>query len=211
MQELEKLARLIEKGDTVSVKSITQELLEKGIAPSQIVKEGVIPSLEVVGQKYERGEYFLPELFMAGEAAKAVTDIIKPYFRGEGERGLGKIVIGTVFGDVHNLGKDLVASTLEGAGFQVINLGENVSSEQFVEAVKRENADIVAMSALITTTMLAMKDVLQSLNAGGIRRQVKVIVGGAPLDERFAKEIGADAYGRDPRDAVLKVRELLSK
>jgi len=167
--------------------------------------------MDVVGKKYESGEYFLPELFMAGEAAKVVTDIIKPYLGGEGEKGLGKVVIGTVFGDVHNVGKDLVASTLEGVGFRVINLGENVSSESFVEAAKRENADIVAISALITTTMLNMKEVIKALDSGGVRSRVKVMVGGAPLNESFAEEIGADAYGKDPREAVLKARKLLSK
>lgn len=211
MQELEKFAKLIEKGDTESVRSLTEELLARGITPSQIVEEGVVPGMEVVGQKYESGEYFLPELFMAGEAAKAVTDIMKPYLEGEGERGLGKVVIGTVFGDVHNVGKDLVASTLEAVGFEVVNLGENVPSEEFVEAAKREDADIVAISALITTTMLNMKDVIAALDSEGVRSKVRVMVGGAPLNESFAKEIGADAYGKDPKEAVLKARELLSR
>ncbi len=211
MQELEKFAKFVETGDAERVRSLTEELLAKGITPSRIVEEGVVPGMDAVGQKYESGEYFLPELFMAGEAAKVVTVIIKPYLKKEGAKALGTVVIGTVFGDVHNVGKDLVASTLEGVGFKVINLGENVSSEEFVEAAKREEADIVAMSALITTTMLAMKGVIKALNSGGIRSKVKVMVGGAPLDEKFAKEIGADAYGKDPREAVLKARELLSK
>jgi len=211
MQELEKFAKFIETGDVERVRSLTEELLAKGITPSRIVEEGVVPGMDVVGQKYESGEYFLPELFMAGEAAKVVTAIIKPYLKKEGAKALGTVVIGTVFGDVHNVGKDLVASTLEGVGFKVTNLGVNVPAETFVEAAKKENADIVAMSALITTTMLVMKDVIKALNSGGIRSKVKVMVGGAPLDEKFAKEIGADAYGKDPREAVLKARELLSK
>ena len=211
MQELEKFAKFIETGDVEKVRSLTEELLAKGITPSRIVEEGVVPGMDVVGQKYESGEYFLPELFMAGEAAKVVTAIIKPYLKKEGAKALGTVVIGTVFGDVHNVGKDLVASTLEGVGFKVTNLGVNVPAETFVEAAKKENADIVAMSALITTTMLNMKDVIKALNSGGIRSKVKVMVGGAPLDEKFAKEIGADAYGRDPRQAVLRARELLSK
>jgi len=211
MQELEKFAKFIETGDVERVRSLTEELLAKGITPSRIVEEGVVPGMDVVGQKYESGEYFLPELFMAGEAAKVVTAIIKPYLKKEGAKALGTVVIGTVFGDVHNVGKDLVASTLEGVGFKVTDLGVNVPAETFVEAAKKENADIVAMSALITTTMLNMKDVIKALNSGGIRSKVKVMVGGAPLDEKFAKEIGADAYGKDPREAVLKARELLSK
>jgi len=211
MQELEKFAKFIETGDVERVRSLTEELLAKGIIPSRIVEEGVVPGMDVVGQKYESGEYFLPELFMAGEAAKVVTAIIKPYLKKEGAKALGTVVIGTVFGDVHNVGKDLVASTLEGVGFKVTDLGVNVPAETFVEAAKKENADIVAMSALITTTMLNMKDVIKALNSGGIRSKVKVMVGGAPLDEKFAKEIGADAYGKDPRQAVLKARELLSK
>ena len=211
MQELEKFAKFIETGDVERVRSLTEELLAKGITPSRIVEEGVVPGMDVVGQKYESGEYFLPELFMAGEAAKVVTAIIKPYLKKEGAKALGTVVIGSVFGDVHNVGKDLVASTLEGVGFKVTDLGVNVPAETFVEAAKKENADIVAMSALITTTMLVMKDVIKALNSGGIRSKVKVMVGGAPLDEKFAKEIGADAYGKDPREAVLKARELLSK
>ena len=211
MQELEKFAKFIETGDVERVRSLTEELLAKGITPSRIVEEGVVPGMDIVGQKYESGEYFLPELFMAGEAAKVVTAIIKPYLKKEGAKALGTVVIGTVFGDVHNVGKDLVASTLEGVGFKVTDLGVNVPAETFVEAAKKENADIVAMSALITTTMLNMKDVIKALNSGGIRSKVKVMVGGAPLDEKFAKEIGADAYGKDPRQAVLKARELLSK
>lgn len=211
MQQLEKIAKLIEKGDIENVRSLTEELLAKGITSSQIVEEGVVPGMEVVGQKYESGEYFLPELFMAGEAGKVVTEIIKPYLKKEGAKGLGTVVIGTVFGDVHNVGKDLVASTLEGVGFRVINLGEDVASEEFVEATKREDAEIVAMSALITTTMLNMREVIKALDSAGVRSKVRVMVGGAPLNESFAKEIGADAYGKDPREAVLKARELLSK
>ncbi|MBT9132411.1 MAG: Methionine synthase [candidate division WS2 bacterium] len=211
MQELEKFAKFIETGDVERVRSLTEELLAKGITPSRIVEEGVAPGMDVVGQKYESGEYFLPELFMAGEAAKVVTAIIKPYLKKEGAKALGTVVIGSVFGDVHDVGKNLVASTLEGVGFKVTDLGTNVPSEEFVEAAKRENADIVAMSALITTTMLAMKDVIEALNSAGIRSKVMVMVGGAPLDEKFAKGIGADAYGKDPRQAVLKARELLSK
>jgi 5-methyltetrahydrofolate--homocysteine methyltransferase len=211
MQQLEKIAKLIEKGDIENVRSLTEELLAKGIAPSRIVEEGIVPGMDVVGQKYERGEYFLPELFMAGEAAKVVTGIIKPYLKKEGIKGLGTIVIGTVFGDVHDVGKNLVASTLESVGFKVTDLGTNVSPENFVEAAKREEADIVAMSALITTTMLNMREVIKALDSAGVRSKVRVMVGGAPLNESFAKEIGADAYGKDPKEAVLKARELLLK
>lgn len=211
MQELEKFAQLIEKGDVEGIKPLTEELLAKGVTPAQIVEQGVSPGMEVVGKKYESGEYFLPELFLAGEAGKAVTEILRPHLIKGGAKALGTVVIGTVFGDVHDVGKNLVASTLEGVGFNVINLGVNVSPEEFVEAAKRENAEIVAMSALISTTMLNMKDVMQALNSAGIRSQVKVMVGGAPLGVDFAREIGADAYGKDPRQAVSKARELLSK
>jgi len=211
MADLEEYAKFVEKGDVENVKALTEELLAKGTGPSQVVEKGIVPAMDAVGEKYESGEYFLPELFMAGEAAKVATDIIRPHLQKEGKKGLGKIVIGTVFGDVHNIGKDLIASTLEGVGFDVVNLGEDVSSESFVEAAKREGADIVAISALITTTMLNMKEVIKALDSGGGRGKVKVMVGGAPLNESFAEEIGADAYGKDPRDAVLKARELLSK
>ena len=211
MEKLERFAKLIEEGDVESVTALTEELLAEGVAPSKIVEEGVVPGMAVVGEKYDSGVYFLPELFVAGEAGKAVTEILRPHLKKAGAKPLGTIVIGTVFGDVHNVGKDLIAATLEGVGFNVTNLGVNVSPEEFVEAAKRENADIVAMSALITTTMIGMKDVMKALDSAGIRSKVKVMVGGAPLGDDFAKEIGADAYGKDPKQATAKARELVSK
>jgi 5-methyltetrahydrofolate--homocysteine methyltransferase len=209
MQELQDLARSLEKGDFENVKSLTETLLAKGVPPSQIVGESVMPGMDTVGKKYENGEYFLPELFIAGEAAKQVTEILKPHMKKEAVKPLGTIVIGTIFGDVHDVGKNLVALTLAGCGFRIIDLGTNVSAEDFVKTAEKESADIVAVSALITTTMLGIKDVVKAVDSAWSPRKVKILVGGAPLDEAFANEIGADGYGKNAWEAVLKAREFL--
>jgi len=207
---LAKLAKFIEKGEIENAQSATKELLEGGVAPHQIIEKGIMVGLDVVGEKFEKEEYFLPELIIAGEAAKKAIGILEPHLK-EKIEGQGTVVIGTVFGDVHDLGKNIVASTLRGSGFKVIDLGVDVSAEEFVDSVRKEHADILAISALITTTMLNIKKVIDRLHAEGIRQEVKVMVGGAPLDETFAKQIGADAYGENARQAVLKARELVSK
>jgi len=149
----------------------------------------------------------LPDLLVAAEAVKRATEIIKPHLKGE--RGRGTVVIGTVSGDIHDLGKNLVVSTLEASGFKVVDLGVDVPSEKFVNAVKEKKANIVAISALITTTMLGMKDIIEAMVKDGIRKEVKVMVGGAPLDEEFARKIGADRYARSSRDAARKALELV--
>jgi len=168
----------------------------------------LMEGMNLVGDKFEKREYFLPDLLVAAEAVKRATEIIKPFLKGE--RGRGTIVIGTVSGDIHDLGKNLVASTLEASGFRVVDLGVDVPPERFVSAAKEEKANIVAMSALITTTMLGMKDIIESLARDGVRKKVKVMVGGAPVDEEFARKIGADRYARTSRDAARKALELVN-
>lgn len=209
MQEFQTLASFLEKGDFENLKSLTEKLLAKGIRPSQIVEQGIMVGMDTVGQKYEKGEYFLPELFIAGEGARQVTEILKPIIEKEGDERIGTVVIGTVYGDVHDIGKNLIASTLAGSGFRVVDLGTNVSAEAFAKTAEKESADIVAVSALITTTMLGIKDVIKAVDSARSPRKVKILVGGAPVDEAFAKEIGADGCGKNVREAVLKARELL--
>jgi corrinoid protein of di/trimethylamine methyltransferase len=209
MQELQTLASSLEKGDFEKLKSLTEKLLAKGIPPSRIINEGVMPGMEAVGRKYENGEYFLPDLFIAGEGAKQVTEILKPHMEKEREKRLGTVVIGTIFGDIHDVGKNLVASMLAGCGFRVVDLGTGVSAKAFVETAQKENADIIAVSALLTTTMLNIKEVIKTLDSIQVPRKIKILIGGASVDEDFARKIGVDGYGKNVTQALQKARELL--
>jgi len=206
--DFEKIVEAVLLGDVEKTKTLTQEMLKKGISAHDLIEKGLMEGMNLVGDKFERREYFLPDLLVAAEAVKGATKIIRPFLKGE--KGKGTVVIGTVSGDIHDLGKNLVASTLEASGFRVVDLGVDVPAERFVNAVKEEKADIVAISALITTTMLGMRDVIESLKRDGIRKEVKVMVGGAPVDEEFSKKIGADRYARTSRDAARKAVELVS-
>jgi len=209
MEELEfkQIVEAVLVGDIEKTKTLTEETLKKGISPHDVIENGLMEGMNLVGDKFEKREYFLPDLLVAAEAVKRATEVLKPFLKGE--RGRGTVVIGTVRGDIHDLGKNLVASTLEVSGFRVVDLGVDVSSERFVDAAKKEKADIVAISALITTTMVGMKDVIEALARDGIRKEVKVMVGGAPLDEEFARKIGADRYAKTSRDAARKAVELV--
>ncbi len=206
--EFKKIVEAVLVGDVEKTKALTQEILNKGVSPHDVIEKGLMEGMNLVGDKFEKREYFLPDLLVAAEAVKRATEIIKPHLKGE--RGRGTVVIGTVSGDIHDLGKNLVVSTLEASGFKVVDLGVDVPSEKFVNAVKEEQANIVAISALITTTMLGMKDIIEAMVKDGIRKEVKVMVGGAPLDEEFARKIGADRYARSSRDATRKAVELVN-
>ena len=205
--EFKQIVEAVLVGDIEKTKTLTEETLKKGISPHDVIENGLMEGMNLVGDKFEKREYFLPDLLVAAEAVKRATEVLKPFLKGE--RGRGTVVIGTVRGDIHDLGKNLVASTLEVSGFRVVDLGVDVSSERFVDAAKKEKADIVAISALITTTMVGMKDVIEALARDGIRKEVKVMVGGAPLDEEFARKIGADRYAKTSRDAARKAVELV--
>ena len=170
----------------------------------------MIKAMEEVGQRFQRGEAFVPNLLMAARAMKGSLDILKPLMKGDASTTLGKVVIGTVKGDLHDIGKNLVASMLEGCGFEVINLGVDVPSDKFIAAIKENNADILCLSALLTTTMNYMKDVIEALKADGLRDQVKVMVGGAPVTAMFAEQVGADGYSEDASEAVALARRLVS-
>jgi len=206
--EFKKIVEAILVGDVEKTKALTQDILNKGVSPHDVIEKGLMEGMNLVGDKFENREYFLPDLLVAAEAVKRATEIIKPHLKGE--KGRGTVVIGTVSGDIHDLGKNLVVSTLEASGFRVVDLGVDVPAEKFVNAVKEEKANIVAISALITTTMLGMKDIIDAMVKDGIRKEVKVIVGGAPLDEEFARKIGADRYARSSRDATRKAVELVN-
>ncbi len=206
--EYQEIVEAVLVGDVEKTKSLTREMLAQGIRAHDLIEKGLMEGMNLVGDKFEKREYFLPDLLVAAEAVKRATEIIKPHLKGD--IGRGTVVIGTVSGDIHDLGKNLVASTLEASGFKVVDLGVDVPPEKFINAVKEEKANILAISALITTTMLGMKDVIEMLAKSGTRKAVKVMVGGAPLDEEFARRIGADRYARTSRDAARKALELVS-
>jgi len=196
--------------DFDGTKELVRKALEEDkIDPIEIIEKSLRPAMEIVGDKFEKGEFFLSELVVAGDLFKEIMDeLIKPKLK-KAEKELGTIVIGTVRGDLHDIGKNIVATMLEVAGFKVIDLGVDVSPEAFVEAVKKYNPDIVGMSALLTTTMIEMENVIKELEKAGVRDKVKVIVGGAAVTDEFAKKIGADAYGKDAVEAVEICKKLL--
>ena len=202
-------AILAGKGDKAA--DATKRALDEGVAPQDIINGQMIRAMSEVGQRFQDGKAFVPQLLMAGRAMKAALEILKPLLAGQESTTLGRIVIGTVKGDLHDIGKNLVASMLEGCGFEVKNIGIDVPSDKFVEAVKDYNADILCMSALLTTTMTYMKDVIQALEDAGIRQNVKVMVGGAPVTQNFADEIGADGYSDNANSAVAVAKELMGK
>ena len=208
MDLMEMAASLIE-GDAPSVKELTEKALAEGIEPARIVNEGLIPGMSEVGRRFKAGEFYLPEVLIAARAMHAGLDIVKPLFSRYDFKPVGTVVLGTVKGDLHDIGKNLVGMMLEGAGFQVIDLGVDVSPDKFVEAVKERRSHVVAMSALLTTTMPSMKATIEALKEAGLQGEVKVLVGGAPLTQRYADEIRADGYAPDAASAVDKARELL--
>lgn len=210
MADLEKLYEAILTGKLEIAKAVTAEAMAEGIDPQLIINSYMSPAMEVIGQRFEEGKAFVPELLMAARAMKGVLNLLQPLMQGTAARRLGKVVIGTVKGDLHDIGKNLVASMLEGCGFEVINLGTDISSDKFVAAVKENRAEILCLSALLTTTMNYMQEVIAALEQNGLRRQVKVMIGGAPVSESFAHQIGADGYCDNANAAVTLAKSMLS-
>ena len=211
-QEEDKLKPLYEAivaGKLEPAVEITRQAIAEGVAPQMIINNYMIKAMGEVGQRFQDGKAFVPQLLMAGRAMKGALELLKPLLAGSASTTIGKIVIGTVKGDLHDIGKNLVASMLEGCGFEVINIGIDVTCDKFVEAVKENHADILCMSALLTTTMTYMKEVIQALEEAGIRNQVKVMIGGAPVSQGFADEIGADGYSDNANTAVAVAKELI--
>jgi len=188
--------------DIDNIGRLCEEAVKAGVPAYEVVMDGMAKGMEIVGEKYERNEYFLAELIMAGETMKEGMKVLEPYLKAGELKKIGKVVIGTVRGDLHDIGKNIVATLLSAAGFEVVDLGVDVSPEKFVEAVKENNPDIVGMSALLTTTMVEMEEVIKALKESGLRDKVKVIIGGAPITEEFAKKIGADAAAKDAVEGV---------
>lgn len=210
MEDLKKLSDAIINGDVQTARSITESALSEGIDPVKIVHNYMVPAMNEVGRRFDCNEYFVPELLLSARAMKACLELVKPKLVAGGVKAEGRVVIGTVKGDLHDIGKNLVAAMLEGGGFEVIDLGVNVSPEKFVEAVKNMDANIVAMSALLTTTMPSMKTTIDALKSSGLREKVKVLVGGAPITQKFAEEIGADGYSENAPGAVALARKLVA-
>jgi len=201
------LYNAIFKGDLNKAKTAVQQSLDEGQDPQTIIYEQMIPAMEGIGSEFEAGRAFVPNLLLAARAMKGALDILKPLMAGEKSSSAGKIVIGTVKGDLHDIGKNLVASMLEGCGFEVINLGTDVPKEKFIAAVKENNADILCLSALLTTTMGYMKDVIDAVRAEGLN--VKIMVGGAPVSAEYAAQVGADGYSGNANEAVSLAKSLI--
>ena len=208
-EELKPLFDAIVNGKLEPAVEVTKKAIEKGVPPQVIINNYMIKAMGEVGQRFQDGKAFVPQLLMAGRAMKGALELLKPLLQGNASATIGRVVIGTVKGDLHDIGKNLVASMLEGSGFEVINIGIDVPAEKFVQAVKDNKADILCMSALLTTTMTYMKDVIEAVKAAGIRDQVKIMVGGAPVSQAFADEIGADGYSDNANSAVQEAKHLI--
>jgi 5-methyltetrahydrofolate--homocysteine methyltransferase len=212
MSSLLDLAEYIEEGKGREAKSLAQKLLGENISPNIIIADGLMAGLTAIGAKFEKQEAFVPELMMAAMAAKEALEVLKPKMtRGSLHEVLGTVVIGTVEGDVHDVGKNIVAMVLEGGGFNVIDLGVDVPAAKFMKEVEYHEADILALSALYTPTRLAMRDTIQAAIAGGIRDKLKIIVGGAPIDQAFCDLIGADGYAPDAPQALQLAKRLVQR
>jgi corrinoid protein of di/trimethylamine methyltransferase len=210
MEDIKKLYDAVLNGNFKIAKELTQQALDAGIDPQVLVQEQMIPAMDEVGRRYEANEYFVPELLISARAMKASLELIRPLLTAQGAEPAGRVAIGTVKGDLHDIGKNLVAAMLEGAGFEVIDLGVDVSPDKFIAAVNEKNAGVVAMSALLTTTMNSMKTTVEAIKAAGVRGKVKIMIGGAPVTQKYADEIGADGYSSNANSAVALARKLVA-
>ncbi len=209
MVDLKEITQKLIQGMAPQVKELVQEAINEGQDLSSILNDGLLAGMSVIGERFKKAEVYFPEVLVAAHAMKAGMGPLRPLLAEKNIGYSGRVVLGTVRGDLHDIGKNLVGMMLEGAGFEVIDLGIDVSNEKFVEAVKEKNPDIVGMSALLTTTMPIMKEVMEALNKSMIREKVKVMVGGAPITQKYADEIGADSFGPDAATAVDRAKELI--
>ena len=206
----EKLSATVLEGDMDSTPGLVQKALDEGSSPQEILDKGLVVGMAEVGVRFKRGDMYVPEVLMSADAMHAGLKILRPHLSASGAKMVGTIVLGTVKGDLHDIGKNLVGMMCEGSGFEIINLGFNVAPEKFVDAIKEHQPDIVGMSALLTTTMRAMGHTIRAIEEAGLRDQVKIMVGGAPVDEEFAKRIGADGYGSNAPSAADTANELIN-
>jgi 5-methyltetrahydrofolate--homocysteine methyltransferase len=210
MEDLKPLFDAILTGDANTAKAITEKALAAGADPLKLVQDYMMPAMGEVGRRFECNDYFVPELMLAARAMKSALDPIRPLLAARGTQPSGRIVIGTVNGDLHDIGKNLVIAMLEGGGFEVVDLGVNVPAEQFIQKIKEKNPHIVALSALLTTTMPAMKTTIDAIKQAGVRDQVKIIVGGAPVTQKYADQIGADGFAEMAAGAVALAKKVMN-
>ena len=209
MVDLKEIAENLIQGKADKVKELTQRSVDEGQDIQKILNEGLLAGMSVVGDKFKKNEFYVPEVLIAARAMKAGMEIIRPLLTKKGVKGAGKIILGTVRGDLHDIGKNLVGMMLEGAGFEITDLGVDVPPEKFVEAAREKGADIIGLSALLTTTMPGMKDVIEAIKSSDLKGKLKVMIGGAPVTQDYADEIGADGYAPDAASAVDKAKQLI--
>ena len=207
--QLQDITQAVVDGDAATAEKLTRQALAEGTSAASILRQALIPGMDKVGKLMQDEEYYIPEVLLSARAMKTASDILKPLIQAAGEQeSLGRVVIGTVRGDLHDIGKNLVVMMLEGAGFEVVDLGINISPEQFVDKAVESKADIIGLSALLTTTMVGMRDVVETLKKRGLRDKIKVMIGGAPVTQRFAEDIGADGYAMEAASATEIARKL---
>lgn len=212
MAILDDISMYLQQGRARNVKKLVEQALTEGLSPQTILQEGLMAGMNIVGQKFKEGEVFVPEVLVAARAMNMGMEALKPYLIQEGETAArGKVVIGTVKGDLHDIGKNLVKLMLESRGFEIIDAGVDVSAEKFIDTAIAEKADIVCCSALLTTTMLEMRRVVELAEEKGIRQNIKIMIGGAPVTAKYCAEIGADAYTQDAVSAADKAVELMAQ
>lgn len=211
MSTLSEISTCIIEGNIDDIKDLTQQALDEGLEAKEILDKGLMPGMDHVGVEFKAGNMFVPEVLRSAKSMSASMELLKPLLAESGVDMVGKIVLGTVKGDLHDIGKNLVAMMCEGAGFEVYDIGKDVSPEGFVEAIKEHNPDIVGMSALLTTTMRTMESTIKALEEAGLRDKVKVMIGGAPVTEDFAKQIGADAYASNAAAAAEMATKFVTR
>jgi corrinoid protein of di/trimethylamine methyltransferase len=211
MEQLEKISQALQKGKAKDVKELVQAALDEGLSPEDILNQGLLAGMNVIGIQFKNNEIYVPDVLIAARAMKAGTEILKPLLVAGGIKAKGRVVIGTVRGDLHDIGKNLVAMMMEGQGLEIVDAGTDVPPERFIELAIEHNAQIIACSALLTTTMNGMKDVVEAAGDSGIRKQVVIMVGGAPVTDAFARSIGADLYAPDAASAAEEAVKALDK
>ncbi len=209
MDTLEEISKLLQAGRAKQVKELVMKAIDDGISPNEILDKGLLAGMDIIGSKFSRNEVYVPEVLVAARAMNWGTEVLKPYLAKEGAKPKGKACIGTVKGDLHDIGKNLVKMMFEGKGIEVVDLGVDVSAETFISTAIEQNCNIIACSALLTTTMGAMREVVEAARAAGIRDKVKILIGGAPVNQKFCDDIGADVYTSDAASAANKAVEAI--
>jgi len=211
MDILDEIALEVVKGDSGSVEGLTERALSQGISAAKILNKGLVKGMGIISEKFKNNEIFIPEVLISAKSMKSGMEILKPFLAKAEIKFQGKVIIGTVKGDLHDIGKNIVAMLLQGAGFEVVDLGADVSKEKFLEFAQRENPDILGMSALLTTTMVYMREIIDTVRSAGLKKNVKFIIGGAPVTQSFAEAIKADGYAPDAASAVDLSKRILNR